>query len=277
MDWFHYIDTSRVMVFSLVFIRVSGIVIMAPVFGGQDIPMRVRALFAFALAILIMPSQWTLEIVEPSSLPGYVLYILAELVIGVSIGTAVNIFFSGVYMAGDAIGRLGGLTSSQLFDPTSGESLPLLAIFLRMLAITVFACMGGLRLMMAALLDSFEALPVGSDAVQVDIAYALLTILSWSFSLAFRIAAPAMLAILVSMLVIGLLGRTLPQLNLMSVGFGISSIIMLAVTMMTLGATMLCFQDRIVDVIELIFRSFHTDIEHEQISLAVNLAKNLTG
>lgn len=260
MNYFHFIDTSRVIVFTLVLTRVSGIVIMAPVFGGQDVPARFRALFAFSLALLIMPSQWHILIAEPLTLTGYVIYILGELVIGLSLGIGINILFSGVYLAGDLIGRVGGLSASQLFDPTSGEAIPLLSLFMHLLAVTVFAATGGLRLLMAGLMDTFQAIPPGSDTIRVGIAHALSEIVSQSFLLAFRVSAPATAAVLIAMLVIGLLGRTLPQLNLMSVGFGINTVIMLIIVFLTIGTSILCFEERALSVLELLFESFNTEI-----------------
>ncbi len=263
MNWLDLIDTSRVLVFALVLTRVSGIVITAPVFGGGDIPMQFRALFAFGLAILIMPSQWSIYIVEPSTLPGFAIYIAAELLIGLTIGLGVNMFFTGMHMAGDMIGRIGGLTSSQLFDPTSGEQIPLLGRFMQLIAVAVFACVGGLRLMMGALLDTFESIPVGSGLVRVSVAESMVTIVSVTFGLAFRIAAPATVGILVAMVVMGVLGRTLPQLNLMSVGFGINTIIMFSVLLLTIGAAMLCFQERFIFILEVIFSGFHSTVPLE--------------
>ena len=263
MNWLYFIDTSRVLVFALVLTRVSGIVISAPVFGGGGIPLQIRALFSFALAILIMPSQWTLYVDEPTSLVGFVLFIAAELLIGLTIGLGVNMFFTAMYLAGDMVGRLGGLTASHLFDPVSGEETPVLGRFMQLLAITVFACIGGLRILMAALLDTFETLPVGSGLVRVSVAESIVTTVSVTFSLGFRIAAPAMVALLVAMVVIGVLGRTLPQLNLMAVGFGINTIIMFTVLLLTIGTAMLCFQERFLFVLDALFSGFGATIQPE--------------
>ncbi|MGL6194920.1 MAG: flagellar biosynthetic protein FliR [Thermoguttaceae bacterium] len=265
MNWLYLIDTSRVLVFALVLTRVSGIVIAAPVFGGSDIPLQFRALLSFCLAILIMPSQWFLYVQEPSSLPGFVLYIGGELLIGLSIGLGINFLFTAMFMAGDMIGRIGGLTSSQLFDPTSGEQVPLLGRFLQLLGVTAFACAGGLRLLMAALLDTFETIPVGDGLVRVTVAQAMISIVSVTFGVAFRIAAPATVGILIAMTVMGVLGRTLPQLNLMSVGFGINTIIMFVILFFSIGTAVYCFQERFVYVLELLFDSFHTPLQTEWI------------
>ena len=245
MEWLYYIDTSLVLVFSLVLVRVSGIVIVAPVFGGTDVPMRFRVLFAFALAILVMPSQWNVPVDEPPNLIAYVLVIGSELIVGISIGLCLTIFFAGIHFAGALIGQLGGLMAGELLDPTSGEQIPMVSRFLHLLAVAVFACIGGLRALMSALLDT------------------IVTVVSTGFLLGFRIAGPVMAGILVSMIVMGLVSKTLPQLNLMSLGFGLNNILMFILLFASIGAGIYCFQDRVADVMEVIFEGLHVEMNPE--------------
>lgn len=255
--------------FALVLTRVSGIVIMSPVFGGSDIPMQVRALFAFALTLLIMPSQWLVEIEEPGTLSEFAILIAGELIIGLFIGLGVNIFFSGISLAGEVIGQLGGLSAAAIFDPISGDQSPLLSRMLTYLAITVFAAIGGLSTTIAALLDTFQTLPltkwttnsIGENSHFELMSCALIHILSISFNLSLRVAAPVMISVLVALLVMGLLSKTLPQLNLMSIGFGINSMIMLLVFSLSISSGIWCFQDRVSDVLELIFHALHANID----------------
>jgi flagellar biosynthetic protein FliR len=234
---------------------------MSPVIGGSEIPVQVRALFVFTLTLLIMPSQWFLTITEPKNLTAYAILIVAELGIGLSLGLGLNLFFTGASMAGELIGQIGGLTASQIFDPISGDQTPLLSRMFQYLAITVFAAVGGLHVLITSLLDTFQTLPPGEAAFQPTITYSLVMILGLSFNLSIRIAAPVMVAVLVAMLVMGLLGKTLPQLNLMSVGFGINSMIMFAVMALSLGAGIWCFQERIDDVFQLLFNGLHAIAE----------------
>jgi len=253
MDWWHLIDTSRVFVYTLVLIRVSGIVIMAPVLHTTDTPVQYRALLAFAFSLAIMPSQWFVEVVEPDTLSAFAIMIAAELLIGLAMGLGLYILFAGVSLAGELIGSVGGLLASQIFDPVSGDQVPLMSRAYQFLAITVFVLIGGLNVLIMSLLDTFVAIPVGTIGFNPQIAYSLVSILNISFVLALRIAAPVLIAVLISMLVIGLLSKTLPQLNLMSVGFGINSMVMFVVFCFTLGTGMWCFQERIVDVFEVLF------------------------
>ena len=257
MEWLKLIDTSHVLVFTLVLARVSGIVIMTPVFGSADIPAQFRALLAFSLAILIMPSQWFITVAEPASLPMYVLVLAAEVLIGLSLGAGLYIFFVGLEIAGEIMGHIGGLNVAQFFDPLSGENIPLLSQLLYRLGLVGFICCGGVQLTMMGLLDTFQTIPPGGGMIPVSIGETFLMILSMTFNLAFRVAAPVMVGALMSLLVIGLLGRTLPQLNLMSVGFGINTVVAFTILYLCVGAVVMCFQNHIVDVVDMVVRSLN--------------------
>lgn len=263
MDWTAWTDTSRVLMFSLILARVSGIVIMTPVFGSADIPMQFRALFAFSLALLMMPSQWFVEINEPDTLPMYVIVLAAELAIGLALGLGLYIFFSGLEVAGEVMGHVGALSVAQMFDPVSGENTPLISRLVYMLGLAVFVCCGGIRLLLAGLLDTFESIPPGGGNIPLELGNALILILSLSFSLAFRVAAPVMLAALTSMLVIGLLGRTLPQLNLMSIGFSVNAMVTFGILFLSIGSVVYCFQGEIVNVFSVILQALETDVRPE--------------
>lgn len=222
--------------------------------------MQVRALLAFTLSLLILPSQWFIQIAEPTNLAGFAVLIAAELAIGMSIGLGLSIFFAGASLAGELIGQVGGLTASQIFDPISGDQSPLLSRMLQYLAITVFAAVGGLNALVVSLLDTFETLPLGESGFETSIANVFVQILTLSFHLAIKMSAPVLVAVLAAMLVMGLLGKTLPQLNLMSVGFGVNSVVMFAVLGLSLGAAIWCYQERITDVLSMIFEGLHSEV-----------------
>ena len=261
MDWWHLIDTSKVFVFFLVLTRVSGLVIMAPILHTTDAPVQYRALLAFALSLTIMPSQWFIEVVEPDTLPAFAIMIAAELFIGLAMGLAFYILFAGIALAGEMMGHVGGLYAAQIFDPNTGDQVPLMSRAYQFLAITVFALIGGIHVLVTSLLDTFVTIPLGTIGFQPDVAYSLVIILGMSFNLALRIAAPVLMAALVSLFVMGLLSKTLPQFNLMSVGFGINSMIMFAVFCLTLGTGMWVFQEEIGGIFEVLFAGLHMTME----------------
>ena len=234
---------------------------MAPVLHTTDAPMQFRALLAFAFTITIMPSQWFVEVVEPCSLLAFMVMIAAELLIGLAMGFAFYILFVCIGLAGELMGHVGGLYAAQIFDPGSGEQIPLMSRAYQFLAITVFALIGGITVLVTSLLDTFVTIPVGTIGFNTNVVYSLVIILNMSFHLALQIAAPVLVAALISLFVMGLLSKTLPQFNLMAVGFGINSMIMFAMFALTIGAGMWAFQEQIDDVFGLIFNGLHMSLD----------------
>jgi flagellar biosynthetic protein FliR len=261
MDWWHLIDTSKVFVYALVLTRISGLMIMAPILHSTDAPVQFRALLTFAFTLTIMPSQWFVQVVEPDSLPAFVVMIAAELLIGLAMGLGFYILFTGLSLAGELIGATGGLQASQIFDPVTGDQIPLMSRAFQFLAITIFALIGGINVLVTSLLDTFVTIPIGTIGFQPHVAYSLVMILSMSFNLALRVAAPVVMATLISMFIIGLLGKTLPQLNLMSVGFGINSMVMMAVLCFSVGTGMWMFQEQIGSIFEILFAGLHMTMD----------------
>ena len=103
---------------------------------------------------------------------------------------------------------------------------------------------------MAGLLHAFRAIPPGSLQLPVPLAETFVTLTAESFSLGIRAAPPIVVSLLVANLVLGLIGRTLPQLNILVVGFGMNVLLAFGVLTLSLGATAWIFQERIEPVVE---------------------------
>lgn len=252
MPWLEWLGVEKFLLFTLVLTRVSGLLMTAPVFGAKDTPMRVRALFALAVALLILPTQWHVSFPDPGTTLNYMVFLGVELVVGVSLGLGLVVLFSGIQLAGGLIGRLGGLMLADVFDPAMDANVPLLSRLLFLVTLAVFVCIGGHRLVMTALLDTFAALPPGGGSLPDTLADAFVTLLTQSFLLGVRAAMPLMVALLLSTLVLGLIGRTMPQLNILMVGFGMNAMLTFAFLGVTLGASVLVFQDQIEPALEIV-------------------------
>ncbi len=240
------------MIFTLVLVRTSGLMMVAPVYGTTDVPIRVRALLAFALAVLIAPTQWVADVPFPQSLPGYVLLLGGELIIGLTLGLGVVILLSGIRLAGQVISQASGMALANVADPTFGGNAAVFSRLLTLLATAVFVTTGGHRIVMAALLDTFLALPLGSVGLPRGIDQTIVTLLMQSFSLGARAAAPCVTAVLLATLILGLIGRTLPQLNILAVGFGFNSMVALGTLGVSAGAIAWAFQDQLEPALQVV-------------------------
>jgi len=255
MDWLQNITLGQFLIFTLVLVRASGLMMIAPIYGSNDVPLRVRAMLAFTLALLITPTQWNVVVRFPQTLPAYVLLLAGELIVGLVLGLGVVILLSGIQLTGQLISRVSGLALANIADPTFGGSSAVFSRLLTLLTLAVFVTTGGHRMVMAALLDTFAALPLGTLGIPRGIGETMVTLLAQSFSLGLRASAPAVTAVLLSTVVLGLIGRTLPQLNILAVGFGLNSMVSLGTLAVSLGAIAWAFQDQLQPALDVVLKT----------------------
>ena len=255
--------TPLLLTFTLVLTRVSGLLMSAPIFGTNDIPMRVRAFLAIALALLVTPLQVSHKAALPASLVDLGILMALELVIGLILGLGITLLLSGIQIAGQIISQIAGVQLADVINPTFDASVPIFSQLMFYVTMAVFVISGGHRQVMEALLDTFVSMPPGQALVPESIVEVFTELLTQSFVLGIRAAAPTMTALLLATLVLALLSRTLPQLNLMAVGFGLSSMVTLGTLMVTLGIAAWAFQEQtepaLQSLLDAIQAATHTD------------------
>jgi flagellar biosynthetic protein FliR len=242
VSWLQHLDTHLLLVFTLVLTRTSGLVMTMPVFGSQELPVQVRSLLAVAMAMLVTPTQLAAEVPDPENTVKYVTLMGGELAIGLTLGLGVFILFSGIQLSGVLIGRTSGLALADVYDPSLDESLPQFGRLLFLVVAAVFLLIGGHRMVITGLLDTFRALPPGGATMPTKAGDAVVLLVSMSFSLGIRAAAPV---VTVGTVVLGLVSRTLPQLNIIALGFGLNALITFGVLAATLGAGVWAFQEQV--------------------------------
>jgi flagellar biosynthesis protein FliR len=276
MPWLQLLDVDKFLLFTLVLTRVSGLLMTAPVYGTKDVPVTVRALLSFALAVLLMPTQWNVPLEHPGTMLQYLVLVGCELVVGVFLGMGITILLSGIQLAGELMSRIGGLAMSDIFDPTLDTEVPLFSRLMGLVSTAVFLGIGGHRLLMSGLLDTFSSIPPGGFLAAVfeqaqsaapagnawlqSLLETFVLLISESFQLGIRASIPVVTAVLLATLVLGLISRTLPQLNVLVVGFGVNSMLTFAILSVTLGTGVLIFSGQIEPTIETILRNFHVSL-----------------
>ncbi len=200
-------------------LRVSGLVLVAPVFSARVVPARIRLVTALALTPLVaMLAPPPAGAFEPLSAAG-LLTAVQQVLIGVAIGFAVQVAFDALEMAGQLIAMTMGLGFATLVDPARGAMTPVLSQFLLVVGVLLFLSFDGHVLLIGALADSFRWAPVGQAAFGPGEA---LQLAGWGariFESGLVIALPAVVALLAVNIGMGIVSRAAPQLNLFAVGF----------------------------------------------------------
>lgn len=250
-------------IFALIFARCFGTTFFAPIVGGVELSRSIRAAVALALAASIFPtvvdSAFETAVAEPSgwATGGALRFGVAlgvETLFGVAFGLALRCLFSGVSLAGETIARVGGISVAGTFDPTTGEESAPISRFLFWLALVVFATAGGFELFIEGVLTGFARVEPGVAASASGALENIGPILTLSFGLAIKLAAPVLLATSATYLAVGFLGRILPQLNLFAVGFNVAALLTLAVLGLSIGVFCSIFQAELVLFLKTLFR-----------------------
>ncbi|MEE2937481.1 MAG: flagellar biosynthetic protein FliR [Planctomycetota bacterium] len=232
----------------LVLTRLSTLLMAMPAIG-VGIPRRVRAFLAFLLTVLLLPS--VAGIGEAESLPAIdnlidlTIAIAREALIGLLIGATVQLIITGLQLGGEAITSTGGMQLGDAVDPTSSASMPSIARLVGMLVTAIMLAIGGHRIVLNLLLESFEAMPAGHVEFRSSMMTLVVDQLSAGMSVGLRVAAPVIAALLLSNLVTGLISRTLPQINVLAIGLSINALAMLIVFSITVGSVGLIFRDEL--------------------------------
>ncbi len=250
--------TNQFLVFLLVLTRVSGLMLLTPVWGARVVPPRVRALLALALALIISP----LVADAPQTIPGDLLHLFVQLgcefCIGLSLGLAVTIYFSGLELAGQVMGQMSGMSLAEVASPMFDANSPVFTEFLNILMVSVFVIGGGHHYMLDALLQGFQHFPPGVASLPPTLVAALTEIATHAFTTGLQLAAPMMLALLLAVVIMGLLSRTLPQLNILALGFSVNATVVIGALLLSIGVLVRVFHEQSFAVIDLLRPVFLT-------------------
>jgi flagellar biosynthetic protein FliR len=241
---------GRFMLFTLVLARTSALIMTAPIFGSLALPRQVRALLAVVMTLLILPVHLGASFPPVSNVIDYARLLVNEVLVGLLLGLGITILLSGIQVAGQIVSQMSGLSLADVFNPGFDEDVSVFSQLFYFLTLAVFVAVGGHRIVTAALLDTFAWAPPGHAALGGTFVEVLTSIATQSFALGIRAAAPLIVSLLLATLVLGLISRTLPQINIIVVGFGINSLLTLGMLFLTLGAVAWTFQGPTADVMQ---------------------------
>ncbi|MCI6100803.1 MAG: flagellar type III secretion system protein FliR [Selenomonas sp.] len=218
MDLFTLLQ-DHAAVFLLMLTRCSGIFMIAPFFGSLNIPVMVRAAAAFLFAVVLFPVVDGLGPVEaPTSVLMYTAAVLEELFIGWLIGFVAYVCFSAIHMAGKVMDMQVGFAIVNVMDPTSGQQIPLIGSFLYNLGLIVFLVTNGHHMIITALAESFRVVPLLTMQPNLSLTMIMVNFTNGVFVTGMKIAMPVTFAILLVNVALGILARTMPQMNIFVVG-----------------------------------------------------------
>lgn len=237
--------------------RVLGLFAISPILSGVSMPRRGRVLLGFAMGTAAYAGMGGRAVPVPDvGVFGAAGVIVAELAVGVGIGYVASLPIAAMRMGGQVISHQMGLSIAQSYDPMTGAQTDSVERLLSTLGLGGFILVGGLDALLLVLLRTFEIIPIGfiaagetGEVVPLGLAVG---VLGSGMELALRIAAPVMGVILAILLALAFIMRTIPQLNVMSVGFSIKIFFGLLVLAFAIGAANSAMMDEVILALEAI-------------------------
>lgn len=244
----------------LVVFRFAGLMIYGPVFGSPAIPVRVKVFLAFLIGIAVYP---VVSVAQPSGEPLTLdLWSLAprvatELMIGLIIGYVASLPMMAMQTGGLVMGQQMGLGFARFFDPAIDDEADIVGQVLFYMALAGFLLIGGHEAMLMAVMHSFEHVPLGGFTIDNSVLELITGLLLAAFELALRVSVPLLAIIFLESIAMGFVSKTVPQLNILSLGFPLR--IIAGFLILALG--MVVIDDVLMDGIDQILQALFDWIE----------------
>ncbi|MGG7607043.1 flagellar biosynthetic protein FliR [Massilia sp. BKSP1R2A-1] len=213
--------------------RILGLVASAPLFGNAGVPMSIKLALGVMLASVIAPTVPAVPALDPTGWAG-LLILVKELLIGVAMGFAMRIVFAAIEYAGEVASMTMGLGFAVFFDPSSRGRSSAVSQFMALVATMAFLAVNAHLVLLAALAESFVALPISETPFSGN---APLELARWGakiFTSGLQLSLPIVAALLITNVALGILTRAAPQLNIFGIGFPVT----LGVGFLTLSLAM---------------------------------------
>lgn len=225
-----------------------------PFFSHMRIPMSIKTAMVLFLSIFLFPYA-TLPDID-LSVVSLVLAIISELALGFIAGLFLLIVFAMLQMAGMQVSFVMGFTMASVIDPQSNISTPLLSQIFTSLALLIMLAFDGHHAMILFMSESLQALPLGSFYPTASVWHYLVQAMSNMFIFGFILSFPIVGLSLLADIVFGMLMKTMPQFNLLVVGFPIKIIVAFIVLAAVLAPMMYIFKQQFIDTLAKLYLLF---------------------
>ena len=214
------------------FFRIGAMVMSAPITGAQTVPMRVKLFITLVLTLVIAPQLPPVPRFDPFS-PMTLLLIIQQVLIGVAMGTALQLVFAAIVTGGQIVAYQMGLGFASMVDPQTGVTVPVVSQIYLLATSLLYLAFNGHLVLVEVVAESFTSMPVAPDGLTRDGIWQLVSWGSEMFAGAVLIAIPTVAAILVVNIAFGVMARAAPQLNIFAVGFPVTLTLGFVVMMFT--------------------------------------------
>ena len=210
---------ERFDVFLLVLLRVGALMVVAPSFGHRHWLARAKVGLALMVAVVLFPMVAAQPLHLPTGIFPYAFLMVREVLMGAVLGFTVLLLFVAIQFAGQLAGLQMGFGIVNVIDPQSSNQVSIIGQFLNILAILLLLTLDGHHMILSGLVTSFETIPLGGVSFQDGLMFKLMDLTAQVFIIAVKISAPILMALFLVTAAMGVLARTVPQMNVFLIGF----------------------------------------------------------
>lgn len=242
--------------FTLVLGRVAGIFAAIPVFGGRRVPVNIRAALILSMTLVLFPVVRGHIPQLPNDTISLVILIIRETMVGLTLSLLSQVIFAAVSFCGQMAGTQMGLSIASVFNPDIGQ-VTVISNLQDLIATLLFLSLGIHHVFIRAIVESYSVIPVGAWHMSEGLISTLVAATSGLFILAIKLAAPVMVALLAAGVVLGIMARSFPQMNVFMISFPLNigiGFIVLGFTLLAFSSTLAQAFNNISGQISLLFR-----------------------
>ena len=234
-------------IFILIVVRVTGIFVAAPVFARNNLPALMKIGLSVTIAFIMLPLLQNNDALVIDSFIQMAVYSISEFLIGILIGFIAFVYFTSVYLAGTIIDTQMGFGMVNVFDPQTNTQIPVMGNFYNNIISLLFIVVNGHHLLIRALVNSYRILPLGfSPNISIESVNLMTRIFIEIFMLAAKFSAPVLIAVFLANVLLGILARTMPQMNVFVVGLPLKIMVGMITVIISLRY-LIPFSERLFD------------------------------
>jgi flagellar biosynthetic protein FliR len=225
---------AQILVFALILLRMLAFVISSAIFGSPSISTPVKVLLSITISVVLFPTVRAANVDYTLVSNEIIGLAIRELIVGLSLGFLTRLFFFAVTMTGDLVAISVGLSSAQLYNPMMGTHGNTIDQFYSTIGTLIFLVINGHHMFLGGIAQSYELVPVASLSLKVG-AFAEMAVYGQTvMMMAIKMCAPVLVTIFLANLAMGILGRAVPQINVLVTSMPVTIMLGMAVVFLCL-------------------------------------------
>ena len=208
-----------------IFLRMTSILFWMPIFDSKNIPLLYKLGLSFALSLMLLPMLGHQTNIAPDNTVMLVIGIMTEVAMGFCIGLSVKLIFTAIQFGGEIVGYQMGLAIANVFDPNTGGQVSIISHFKYMVAVLVFLSIDAHYVFFKAIVECFMVIPPYGFHMSNSLAAYMIKLGGNMFIIALKLSSPLLVTLLFTSIALGLVARTVPQMNVFFVAMPLKLII----------------------------------------------------